>query len=244
MNTLVRIITATIVAIFLTSCNFDLNFGPGVIGDGNVTTKTREVTSEFQKIKVSRGIDVFLTQGNGFSLEVEADENLHNVITTEFDEDNNMLRISANENIKSSKAQKVILTVKDISSINTTSGSHVYSETGLNVDNLTISSTSGSHIDLDVDTSTLRINTTSGAGIDISGTTEKLNVAATSGSYIKANNLKSESTTVSATSGANITVNTTKELKASATSGASIKYEGNPEKVDKNSGVSGSIKKV
>ncbi|MBT8244203.1 MAG: DUF2807 domain-containing protein [Winogradskyella sp.] len=244
MNTLVRIITASIIAIFLTSCNFDINFDPGIIGDGNVITKTREVISNFETVKVSRGIDVILTQGNTISLEVKADRNLHNVITTEFDEDNNMLRISANENIKSSASKKVILTVKDIASIITTSGSNVYSESSLNTNELNLSSTSGSHIDLDIDTNVLKIKTTSGAGIDIKGTTKNMNIAATSGSYIRASRLKAESTTVSATSGASISVNTIKVLKASATSGASIKYEGNPDKVDKNSGVSGSIKKV
>ena len=244
MKTLVRIITVSIVAILTTSCNFDLNFGPGVNGDGNVITETRKVTSEFEKISVSRGIDVILTQGNTLSIVVEADQNLLDVITTELDEDNNILRISSNQNIKSSASKKVILTVKDLSSISTTSGSNVFSENALNTDKLTISSTSGSHIDLNIEANTLKLNTTSGAGIEISGTTENLSVAATSGSYIRANSLKAQSTTVSATSGASIFVNTTKELKASATSGASIKYEGDPERVDKSSGVSGSIKKA
>lgn len=244
MKTLVRIITVSIVAILTTSCNFNLNFGPGVNGDGNVITETRKVTSEFEKISVSRGIDVILTQGNTLSIVVEADQNLLDVITTELDEDNNTLRISSNQNIKSSASKKVILTVKNLSSIRTTSGSNVFSENALNTDKLSISSTSGSHIDLNIEANTLKLNTTSGAGIEISGATENLSIDATSGSYIRANNLKAQSTTASATSGASIFVNTTKELKASATSGASIKYEGNPEKVNKNSGVSGSIKKA
>ncbi len=244
MSTLVRFITASIVAVFMTSCNFDINFGPGVVGDGNVTTQTRELTADFDRIKVSRGIDVILIQSNTESLKVEADQNLHSVITTEFDEDKNMLRISANENIKSSSSKKVILSIKDLSSIATTSGSNVHSETGLSTDRLTISSTSGSYVNLDVDTNTLKINSTSGAGVKISGTTENLNVASTSGSYIRANNLVAQTTSVSATSGASISITTKKELKASATSGASIKYQGNPEKVNKNSGVSGSIRKA
>lgn len=244
MKTLVKIITVSIVAILTTSCNFNLNFGPGVNGDGNVITETRKVTSEFEKISVSKGIDVILTQGNTLSIVVEADQNLLDVITTELDEDNNTLRISSNQNIKSSASKKVILTVKNLSSIRTTSGSYVFSENALNTDKLSISSTSGSHIDLNIEANTLKLNTTSGAGIEISGATENLSIDATSGSYIRANNLKAQSTTASATSGASIFVNTTKELKASATSGASIKYEGNPEKVNKNSGVSGSIKKA
>lgn len=243
MSTLARIIAAGIVALFMTSCNFDINFGPGVSGNGNVITETRSISEDFSRIKVSRGIEVELTQGNSIALKVEADENLHDVITTEVDKDNGILRISSNENIKSSSSKKVILTVKNLNGIETSSGAYVIVENTLRAEELDLESTSGSHINADVSTEKLICQTTSGAGIKVSGETNNLRAESTSGSYIKANNLEAQTTRVSATSGANITVNTSKELTASATSGASIKYSGNPEKVNKNAGVSGSIRK-
>ncbi|GGI57189.1 head GIN domain-containing protein [Winogradskyella haliclonae] len=243
MSTLARIIAVSIVALFMTSCVFDINLGPGVSGDGNVTIETRNISDDFDKIKVSRGVEVELTKGNTVSLKVEADQNLQDVITTEVDEDNGILRISTNENIKTSTAKKVILTVKDLNDIETTSGAYVISENTFDMDKLTIESTSGSHIDIDVITNRLKCESTSGAGIKISGRTDELNVSATSGSYVRAGDLKAKTTRVSATSGASITVNTSKELTANATSGGSIKYSGNPEKVNKNDGVSGSIRK-
>ena len=42
MSTLAKIITATIVGILMTSCNFDINLGSGVSGGGNVVTETRK----------------------------------------------------------------------------------------------------------------------------------------------------------------------------------------------------------
>ena len=243
MSTLVRIIAASIITLFMTSCNFDINLGPGVSGDGNVTVEERNISNDFDKLKVSRGVEVELTQGNTVSLKVEADQNLQNVITTEVDNDNGVLRISTNENIKSSSAKKVILTVKKLNDIETTSGAYVSSENTFDMDKLTIESTSGSHVDIDVITNRLKCESTSGAGIKISGRTDELNVSATSGSYVRAGDLKARTTRVSATSGANITVNTSKELTANATSGGSVKYSGNPEKVNKNDGVSGRIRK-
>ncbi|TCK66680.1 putative autotransporter adhesin-like protein [Winogradskyella wandonensis] len=242
MSTLARIIAASILALLMTSCNFDINIGPGVHGDGNVTTEKRDFESEINNLKVSRGIEVILIQNNVESLEVQADENLLDVITTEFDEDNSTLRISANENIKSASSKMVILNVKDLSSISCTSGAIISTEDLFQTGQLTISSTSGSQMDVEFDTDNLKINSTSGAGIKISGTTECLNISATSGSYIKAENLRAKTTSVSATSGASISVNTSKELTAKATSGGSIKYSGNPEKVNKSDGVSGSIR--
>lgn len=243
MSTLARIITASIVALFMTSCNFDINLGPGVSGDGNVTVEERNISNNFDKIKVSRGIDVIISQSNSLSLKVEADQNLQNVITTEVDDDNRILRISANENIKHSTSKKVILNITDLIGIETTSGASVYSDYEFKTNKLSIESTSGSQVDLSIKTNTLKCDATSGAGIRLSGVTEELRIAATSGSYIRAGELKAKTTRVSATSGANITVNTSKELTANATSGGSIKYSGNPERVDKNNGVSGSIRK-
>lgn len=241
MSNLVRIITAGIIAILFTSCNFDLNSGPGISGEGQVITKTRNVFSEFENIKVSRGIDVEIIQGKKAAIAVVANENLHDVIITEYDEDYNMLRISADENIKSSASKKVVITVKNLTSISTTSGASVYTNQKFVSDRLVISSTSGSHVKLSVETKILRLNSTSGAGIEISGFTDNLNVNSTSGSYIKAENLKAESTNVAATSGASIRVNTSKVLTANATTGANVRYLGNPDRVSKNDGISGSI---
>jgi len=49
MSILARIIAASIVSIFMTSCNFDINLGPGVSGDGNVTIEERNISNEFNK---------------------------------------------------------------------------------------------------------------------------------------------------------------------------------------------------
>ena len=241
MSTLARIIAGSIISLFVTSCNFDINFGPGISGDGNVVKEKRKIENEFNGIKVSRGIEVILYQGRSVSLEVEADENLQDVITTEFDDDNNLLRITSNENIKSAASKKVHLSVTDLSRIITTSGSYVYSETSFDLDKLHIESTSGSRVNLDLDTEVLKVSSTSGAGIKLEGSTNELTVSSTSGSYVSANNLRALTTNVSASSGANITVNTQKALTASASSGGNITYSGNPKEVEKNNAVSGRI---
>ena len=63
------------------------------------------------------------------------------------------------------------------------------------------------------------------------------------GSDIKAGNLRTSNCTAHASSGADITVNTSGELYAKASSGGDIKYMGNPDKVTKKDGVSGSVRK-
>lgn len=244
MTTLTKIIVATVLAILsltLFSCNFDINMNPGVRGNGNVQIKERIVNQSFNAIKASEGLDVYLTQGNNESITVEADENLHELILTEVIE--GVLKIHTSENIGKSTAKKVMVSFKDISAITSTSGSDVYSTNTINANHLKLKSTSGSDMKLDVNTSILECKSTSGSDMKLSGKTEKLIAEATSGSDIKASSLMAESSQVKATSGADISVNTSKELTAKATSGGDIKYYGNPEKVNKEDGTSGSIRK-
>tara|TARA_R110001583_G_scaffold82065_6_gene218190 strand:- start:1198 stop:1914 length:717 start_codon:yes stop_codon:yes gene_type:complete len=237
MTTLSKIIVATVLSLSLFSCNFDF----GVTGNGNVTIEDRNVNESFTSIKATEGLNVYLTQSDSESITVEADENLQELIITEVE--NGVLKIHTKENIGRSKSKKVMVSFKTISGITSTSGSDVYSTNTITVDNLELKSTSGSDMKLDVNTTFLNCKSTSGSDLKISGKTQNLIAEATSGSDIKAGDLIAESSEVKATSGADITVNTSKKLTAKVTSGGDIKYYGNPETVEKNDDVSGSISK-
>lgn len=239
MSTLIKIIVATVLSLTLFSCNFDLNLSTGVRGNGNVITEERTISEDFSTIKATEGLDVYLTQSDNESIVVEADENLQELILTEVED--GVLKIHTKENIGNATSKKVKISFKDISSIISTSGSDVYSTNTITVEKLTLKSTSGSDIKLDVNTSVLNCSSTSGSDIMLTGKTIKLIAEATSGSDIKAADLIAESSEVKATSGADITVNTSKELTARATSGGDVKYYGNPEKVDTKDSPSGSI---
>lgn len=224
----------------MSSCKFDINLN-SVRGNGDVTSENRMISEEFDAIKVSRGLDVYITQSDNESITVEADDNLHDIIMIEVE--NNVLKIYADENISYSKSKKVMVSFKNISKITATSGSDLIATNVIKADDLELIASSGSDIKIEVDTNSAICESASGSDISISGKTNKLYAEASSGSDIKAGNLKAIETTARASSGADITVNTAKELTAKASSGGDIKYYGNPEKVDTNNGVSGSVKK-
>lgn len=241
MSTLTRIIIASIVSLLMLSCNFSINLGEGVDGNSAIVSVDRDISSDFKTIKVSQGLDLYITQSNTVSLSVEADENLHDLIMTEVE--NDILRIYTSENIRSAASKKIMLNISDISAIKATSGSDVYSTNTIEVDDLELSSTSGANMELTVSTRTLVCKTTSGSDINLSGKTQILKASATSGSDIDARSLNAEISDVKATSGADISVNTSKELTAKATSGGDVRYSGDPEKVNKSDSSTGRVKK-
>jgi len=234
-----------LVGIFLStilmSCQFNGNFSFGVNGNGNVQKQDRSISLDFNRIEVSRGLDVYLTQSNINSIEVEADENLHDIIITAVE--GNTLKIYADDNIASSKSQKVFVTFKDIQEIRSTSGSDVFS-TGLIKSNvLKLTTTSGSDMDLEINVDVVECKSASGSDLRLSGTANKLYAEATSGSDIKAGNLITNICKAKATSGADIILNPSEELYAKTSSGGDIKYYGSPQKITKKEGVSGSVDK-
>jgi len=239
MNTLAKLITSSILAMLMLSCNFDFNIDAGITGDGNVITETRAVNQDFNGITASRGLDVYISQGNDYGISVEADENLHDIIVTEVE--NGILKISTTENIRKSKAQKVMVSTKNLEFIKATSGSDVYSEGTISAVNLKLEANSGADLDVDIETENLTCSSSSGSDIRVRGNTINLKARATSGSDINAKSLKAEISDVEANSGSDIFVYTSKELTANASSGGDVHYYGNPEKVKKSDGVSGSV---
>lgn len=241
MVTLTKFIVGLIVTFLLMSCQFNSNFGVGVKGNGKVKNIERHINENFNEIKVSRGLDVYLTQNDNLSIEVQADENLHDIIMTKVE--NNVLRIYADENIKYAASKKVLVSFIDINKITSSSGSDVYSTNIISTESLELSTTSGSDIELEVDTQLIDCSSSSGSNLLLSGKTDTFYAKASSGSNIKAKNLETNICEARASSGADITVNTSKELYAKASSGGNIKYYGNPEKISKKDGVSGNIRK-
>ena len=119
-----------ILSILFSSCFF---LGPSVKGNGNVTEQVRQV-DEFDQIKVSRGMNVYITQGSPTKVVVIADSNLHEIIETEVED--GVLKVTANENIRWAKEKKVMITVEKIKGVETTSGSNAWSKSQIMSENL------------------------------------------------------------------------------------------------------------
>ncbi|OBX27078.1 putative autotransporter adhesin-like protein [Gelidibacter algens] len=237
MNTLIKIIVTSILSLSLFSCNFDYNFG--VKGNGNVTTEERTIEGTFDHIEVSRGLDVYLTQGDTESLTVQADENLHDIIITKVE--GNTLKIYADENISYSEAQKVKVSFKTIRKISAASGSDVYGTNTISSVDLELDTASGSDMDLEVKVSNLVCNAASGSDLKLKGAADTLVANASSGSDINATDLMTLVTNAKASSGADIKVNASKELTAKTSSGGDITFAGNPEKINKSDDVSSTV---
>lgn len=211
----------------------------GIKGNGNVVSEDREISSDFDAIKVQQGINLYLTQGNSTKLNVEADENILDLLLTEVK--NGELKVYFEKNVYRAKARNVYLTTKEISKIRTSSGALVKSENTLQSNILDLDSSSGSSIKIYVNATEVTSECSSGADIDIFGNAEIFSAKASSGSSIDADKFEAVDVYAKVSSGASIDVNVTGNLTAKASSGGNVNFEGNPTSVNKDTSSGGSV---
>jgi len=237
MQNLVKILLITVIGLTTQACLFT-----GIKGSRNVTTENRDINSDFNKLEVSQGIEVILTQGNSVTVSVEADDNLHEILMTEVQD--SILKIYFKENVSQRKASKVYLTMPHVAGINTSSGAEVNGQNTFETTFMNLDASSGSEINLRLIAQDVRVSSSSGSDITISGSCQLLVADSSSGSEINAGQLIAQEVKADASSGADIDVNSVDKFSGNASSGASIDTEGNPKSrsVDKSSGGSVNVK--
>ncbi len=173
-------------------------FWESVRGNGNVVSKERK-TDSFTGVKVSSGIDVYLTQGNEISVEVEADENLHEYIVTEVK--NGVLHVYVDDvNIREAERKRVYVTIKDITSLRTSSAGDIFGETPIKADKLELSASSAGNISVDVTADEIEVDISSSGDITLSGNADILDANLSSAGDLNAYELKVREADISASS--------------------------------------------
>lgn len=239
MTTLARIAIAVLMALFLSSCAFDINFGSGKRGNGEVAKEEREVYEEFTEISASEGLDVYVTQGDDYAIEVEADENIIDLIGTDIK--NGKLKIHAIENIGRA-TKRIHVSLPSVTSLRASSGADLVTQNVIRANNISLDASSGAGMKIALVAEEVDADSSSGAGIRLEGEAVVFYADASSGSDIRAKDFAVRTCHADASSGADISVNVSERLIADASSGADISYAGNPD-VQKNKSYSGSVRR-
>ena len=213
---------------------------PIVKGSGHVVTEEREA-GYFNVVKVSSGIDVYLSQGDKEAITVEADDNLLKYIKTEIN--GNTLKVYSDANIRRAKAKKVYVTIKDIEKIYVSSAGDVVGENTIKTSELYLSASSAGDIKLNVITDELTCDIGSSGDMSLEGTAGELKADLSSAGDLNAYDLKTRIATVSTSSAGNAKIFVTENLKANASSAGDIYYMGDPKQVDAHSSSAGGIHK-
>lgn len=236
-----KIIVTTIVAVLFASCKFDVGLGPGLDGDGNVVTESRNNNTPFTGIEISRGLELEVEQANETSITVIADKNLQNHISTDIN--NGILTITSDVNIDNAASKKIVVKLPNITSLQASSAAGIKGLNTIKGQNIGLSSSSAGDIKITLEADNVTAESSSGSSMQLRGKVLKLDTSTSSGSVLDAQELLANDVISDASSGSNTDVHPLVSLKAEASSGSNISYHNEPKVISKDTSSGGSVSK-
>jgi len=229
---------AIAMSLSLSSCIID-GWDQVISGNGRVVEDTRDI-SGFTGVKVSSGIDVYLSQGNSFEVKVEADENLQEVILTEVE--GNMLVVKTERvTIRNAKSKKVYVTLPELKHLGISSAGDCVGQTPFSCEDLRLSISSAGDLKLEVEAQRIDLDISSSGDADISGTADEFNVSLSSAGDLNAFDLVARIVDVGVSSAGDARVHATEEISMSASSAGNIYYKGDARVMHSQSSSAGNI---
>lgn len=195
-----------------------MSFSNKVKGSGNITNESREV-SDFKAIDVGGNFKLEIIARKDFALEIEADDNLLEHISTEVSD--GILKIETTKNISPTNKILVRISAPNIESLKT-SGATIADLKNINNDSL-------------------KIDASGASKFFVEGVAKNFVIEASGASKIDAGNLKTENTSIVANGASKITVFATNELKVDLSGAGKVYYSGNPKSVLKDISGAGKI---
>lgn len=210
--------------------------------------KERTLNASFNKISVSSGVELYLTQGNENAVAVSVSDEKYNdrFITKVEDGTLKIYYDNKGEGWKNSRNRKLkaYVSYKTLESIRCAAGSNTKLTNTLNTGKLELSFSSGCMFNGEIKATDVKADISSGANAIVKGSANKIDIDASSGADFKGNELTTAVCTASASSGASIKIDVKQELNASANSGGAVVYTGAASVSKGNINSGGSVRKA
>jgi len=195
--------------------------------DANVEPRPVE---EFKAIKVSGGIDLYVSFGKRALAVSAKDAEFREAIKTTVE--NGVLTIGydwkegKNIVIGNNRQLKAYVGFETLEAIAASGGSDVFVEGFIQSLNLTISVSGGSDFRGKVAVQNLTVNASGGSDVDISGEAQKVTIETSGGSDLNGFALVAQTVEAHASGGSDVTISASQSLAAKASGGSDIRYKG------------------
>lgn len=232
------ILLIAVLALATTSCIID-GWSNSISGSGNVVTEEREI-SGFEGVHVSSGIDVYLTEADEFSVVVEADDNLHDVIETRLH--GNMLEVGTdNVSIRNARAKKVHVSLPDLSALKISSAGDCEGQSTFHCKDLRLDVSSAGDLELVVMAGKVDLDISSSGDVRLAGEADEFRASLSSAGELDAYDLVAKKVEVEVSSAGDARVHATEEISMKASSAGDIYYKGDARVIHSSTSSAGNI---
>lgn len=195
--------------------------------DENASLRT---VTGFRAIKVSGGIDLYLSQGNeAVAVSASSPENRDRIKT---EVENGVLKIfydwhNGKNNWGSGKKMKVYVSFKTLEALGASGGSDIIVDGTINTGDLSIDVSGGSDFKGKLDVRNLTVDQSGGSDVDVSGTAASLKLKASGGSDFNGYDFSVETGNISGSGGSDLKITVNKELSVHLSGACELSYKGN-----------------
>ncbi len=226
--------------VFILSAFYVQLFGQTVINDKNAEVRN---TSSFSGIKVSGGIDLYLSQGNDYALAVSASEDKYrNEIKTEVD--NGVLMISyggGSLRYNTNRKLRAYVSFKTLESIEATGACDLNINETFKANSVKLKLSGACDIKGSLDIDNFDIDISGASTVKVKGAVRNLKIDASGASDLKNYDLVVDNCIASLSGASDVKITINKSISAKASGASSLNYKGNPEKKDVNTSGASSI---
>lgn len=200
----------------------------------------------FHAIRISGGIDLYLSQGDEAVAVSASDADTRDRIKTTVE--NGVLKIYMDTDgwhwgSRGDKKLKAYISFKQMDALGASGGSDVYIENGIRTDILDLNLSGGSDLKGKMTVGELSIVQTGGSDIYLGGEAAKLFLHASGGSDFHGYDLQAQQCRVEASGGSDVQITANKELTVNASGGSDVYYKGAASLMDHHASGSSSITK-
>jgi Putative auto-transporter adhesin, head GIN domain len=217
-----------------------------IINDPNAEVRT--LSGSFTSIKISGGIDLFLSQSETASIAVSASEpKFRDAIKAEVV--NGVLKIYYDENnwnsMKNWKNKKLraYVSFKNLEGLQASGACDVQVAGVITVPELLLNCSGASDFKGAVKVTDLKMELSGASDVKISGTATTVNISSSGASDVKGFDLAADFCTAKASGASDINITVNKELTASASGASDISYKGDAVIKESHSGGASSVSK-
>lgn len=211
-----------------------------VIRDDNAQSRA---VKGYHAIKISGGIDLYLSQGNEETVAVSASNlTMRDRIRTVVEDGVLIISMEPGEDHgRHSTSLKAYVSFKNLDALKASGGSDVYVDGAITTPKLNLSLSGGSDFKGGVAIGDLSIVQAGGSDVTIKGTASRLSVDANGGSDFRGYELVTDNCSIVAGGGSDVHITVNKELNVNANGGSDVSYKGTAVVRDIHSGGGGSV---
>jgi hypothetical protein len=212
-------------------------------GSGSLVTEEYDLDG-FTAVRAGSAFNVMITQGDEYSVQVTADDNLGENLVVETRGDALVLELRQPTLIFRNVTLRADITMPTLEAVDV-SGAPTGTFTGFSTDGEFQAQASGaSTIEGDIEANDVRVDASGASNVILSGSTQTLDVQASGASRADLSDLTAVDVRADSSGASTVRVNVSGELDADASGASTVEFSGNPTRVREDESGASTIREI